>query len=194
MYDAYINYLGKFSSRPLTEEDKELIRQNFTPVRLGKRKYILQDGDVCKKFAFIVKGAMRMYFVDEKGLEHIVRLGIEDWWMGDRESFINQTPSRFHIDALEQCDLLCMTVDNAKELEKKVPAFRQMMNKLDERNIMANERRLTAAISFTAEKRYIDFAECYPELVGRFPQHVIASYLGINKDTLSRVKRRHNLK
>ncbi|MFC6102035.1 Crp/Fnr family transcriptional regulator [Olivibacter domesticus] len=194
MYDAYINYLGKFSSQPLTGEDKVLIKQNFKPIRLGKRKYILQDGDVCKKFAFIVKGAMRMYFVDDKGLEHIVRLGIEDWWMGDRESFINQTPSRFHIDALEQCDLLCMTLDNAKELEKKVPAFRQMMNKLDERNIMANERRLTAAISFTAEKRYIDFAHCYPELVSRFPQHIIASYLGINKDTLSRVKRRHNLK
>jgi len=194
MYDAYINYLEKFSSQPLTEEDKELIRQNFTPVRLGKRKYILQNGDVCKKFAFIVNGAMRMYFVDDKGLEHIVRLGIKDWWMGDRESFINQTPSRFNIDALEQCDLLFMTLDNAKELEKKVPAFRQMMNKLDERNIMANERRLTAAISFTAEKRYIDFADCYPELVDRFPQHIIASYLGINKDTLSRVKRRHNLK
>jgi len=194
MYDAYLNYLRKFSSRPLTDDEKVLIMQNFTPVRLRKRQYTLQAGEICKKFAFIVKGAMRMYLVDDKGLEHIVRLGIEDWWMGDRESFINQVPSRFHIDALEQCDLLCMTLDNAKELEKKVPAFRQMMNKLDERNIMANERRLTAAISFTAEKRYMEFVGCYPELADRFPQHVIASYLGVNKDTLSRVKRQHNLK
>jgi len=194
MYNAYIDYLRKFSSQPLTDDDKALIRQNFTPVRLRKGQYILQAGDICRKFAFIVKGAMRMYFVDDKGLEHIVRLGIEDWWMGDRESFIYQTPSRFHIDALERCDLLCMTLENANELEEKVPAFRQMMNKLDERNIMANERRLTAAISFTAEKHYMEFADCYPELVNRFPQHVIASYLGINKDTLSRVKRLHNLK
>jgi len=194
MYDAYLNYLRKFSSRPLTDDERVLIMQNFTPVRLRKRQYTLQAGEICRKFAFIVKGAMRMYLVDDKGLEHIVRLGIEDWWMGDRESFINQVPSRFHIDALEQCDLLCMTLDNAKELEKKVPAFRQMMNKLDERNIMANERRLTAAISFTAEKRYMEFVGCYPELADRFPQHVIASYLGVNKDTLSRVKRQHNLK
>jgi len=69
-----------------------------------------------------------------------------------------------------------------------------MMSKLDERNQMANHRRLTSAISSTAEKRYIEFVECYPKLANRFPQHVIASYLGINKDTLSRVKRRHNIK
>ncbi|MCD9015722.1 Crp/Fnr family transcriptional regulator [Parachryseolinea silvisoli] len=194
MYEAYFNYLKKFSAEPLTHGDKALIRQNFTPVRLRKRQYSLQAGEICKKFAFIVKGAMRMYFVDDKGLEHIVRLGIEDWWMGDRESFINVTPSRYHIDALEHCELLCMTLDNANELQKKLPVFRQMMNKLDERNIMANNRRLTSAISFTAEKRYTEFVECYPELADRFPQHVIASYLGVNKDTLSRVKRQHNLK
>ena len=194
MYDAYLNYLRKFSSTPLTDDEKELVRQNFTPARLRKRQYILQAGDICKKFAFIVKGAMRMYFVDDKGLEHVVRLGIEDWWMGDRESWIYITPSRYHIDAFEQCDLLYLTLDNAKELEKKIPAFRQMMGKLDERNNMANERRLTSAISFTAEKRYIEFIECYPQLAARFPQHVIASYLGINKDTLSRVKRQYKLK
>lgn len=194
MHDAYFNYLRKFTAEPLTDDEKVLIRQNFTPFKLRKRQYSLQAGYICNKFAFIVKGAMRMYFVDDKGLEHVVRLGIEDWWMGDRESFINLTSSRYHIDALEHCDLLYMTLDNAKELEKKVPAFRQMMNKLDERNIMANERRLTSAISFTAEKRYIEFVACYPELANRFPQHVIASYLGINKDTLSRVKRRHKLK
>jgi len=194
MYDAYFNYLRKFSPEPLTDDEKSLIRQNFTPFRLRKRQYSLQAGDICKKFAFIVKGAMRMYSIDDKGIEHIVRLGIEDWWMGDRESFVNLTPSRYHIDALEHCDLLYLTLDGANELQKKVPAFCQMKSKLDERNQMANHRRLTSSISLTAEKRYTEFVECYSELAGRFPQHIIASYLGINKDTLSRVKRQHNLK
>jgi len=194
MHDAYIDYLRTFSSRPLTDDEKELIRQSFTPGRLKRKQYILQVGDVCKKFAFIVKGAMRMYTVDDKGIEHIVRLGIEAWWMGDRESWMNNTPSRYHIDALEQCDLLYLTLDSAKELEIKIPAFRQMMTKLDARNNMANERRLTSAISLTAEKRYMEFIECYPQLAVRFPQHILASYLGINKDTLSRVKRRYKSK
>lgn len=194
MYDAFFDYLKKFSSEPLSEEEKTLIRRTFTPFRLRKRQFLLQAGDQCKYFAFIVKGAMRMYSVDEKGIEHIVRLGVEDWWMGDRESFVEFTPSRYHIDALEHCELLYVTWEGTIELQNKVPAFCEMKMKLDERNMMANNRRLTSTISSLADKRYADFVECYPELIQRFPQHIIASYLGINKDTLSRVKRQHNLR
>lgn len=194
MYNAFFEYLTKISSTPLTEEDKDLIRQSFTPHRLRKRQFLLQAGDQCKNFAFIVKGAMRMYTVDEKGIEHIVRLGVEDWWMGDRESFVNATPSNYHIDAWEHCDLLYVTLESTIDMQNKIPAFCTMKMKLDERSMMAHTRRLTSAISSSAEKRYTDFVECYPKLQQRFPQHVIASYLGINKDTLSRVKRQNNLK
>lgn len=194
MYDAFFDYLKKFSSEPLSEEEKTLIRRTFTPFRLRKRQFFLQAGDQCKYFAFIVKGAMRMYSVDDKGIEHIVRLGVEEWWMGDRESFVELTPSHYHIDALEHCELLYVTREGTIELQNKVPAFCEMKMKLDERNMMANNRRLTSTISSLADKRYTDFVECYPELIQRFPQHIIASYLGINKDTLSRVKRQHNLR
>ncbi|UYQ94981.1 Crp/Fnr family transcriptional regulator [Chitinophaga horti] len=194
MYQAFFDYLKKFSAEPLTEEEKALIIQTFTPFKLRKKQFLLQAGDRCKYFAFIVKGAMRMYTVDDKGIEHIVRLGVEDWWMGDRESFVMLTPSRYHIDAWEHCELLYITMEGTLELQNKVPAFREMKMKLDERNMMANNRRLTSAISSTADKRYLDFVECYPELCERFPQHIIASYLGVNKDTLSRVKRQRNLK
>ena len=155
---------------------------------------MLQAGDQGKYFAFIAKGAMRMYSVDENGIEHIVRLGIENWWMGDRESFVMRTASMYHIEAWEHCELLCVTREGAIDLAKKVPAFGEMKEQLDERNQMANNRRLTSAISATAAKRYDDFVDCYPELSARFPQHIIASYLGINKDTLSRVKRQRYLK
>lgn len=194
MYDAFFDYLKKFSSDPLSNEEKALIRRTFIPFRLRKRQFLLQAGDHCKYFAFIVKGAMRMYSVDDKGVEHIVRLGVEEWWMGDRESFAERTPSRYHIDAWEHCELLYVTREDTIELQNKVPAFCEMKMKLDERNQMANYRRLTSAISAMADKRYIDFIECYPELSERFPQHIIASYLGINKDTLSRVKRQLYLK
>jgi len=194
MYDVFFDYLKKFNPQPLSDEEKALIRQTFTPFRLRKRQYFLQAGDQCRYFAFIVKGAMRMYSVDDRGIEHIVRLGVEEWWMGDRESFVESTPSRYHIDAWEHCELLYVTRDGTIELQNKVPAFREMKMRLDERNMMANNRRLTSTISSMADKRYTDFVECYPELLNRFPQHIIASYLGINKDTLSRVKRQHNRK
>ncbi|PST83274.1 cyclic nucleotide-binding protein [Pedobacter yulinensis] len=194
MHDAFFRYLTKFVSDPLSDEEKALIKRTFVPHRLRKRQFLLQAGDHCRHFAFIVKGAMRMYSVDEKGAEHIVRLGIEDWWMGDRESFVYATPSPYHIEACEHCELLLITKASVDELQEKLPAYREMRLRLDERNIMANNRRLTSAISSPADKRYAEFAACYPELIERFPQHIIASYIGINKDTLSRVKRQHNLK
>ncbi|GAA4917272.1 Crp/Fnr family transcriptional regulator [Mucilaginibacter defluvii] len=189
MYEAFFSYLGKFSDSALSESEKDLMKRTFVPHRLKKKQYLLQAGDHCKNFAFIVKGAMRMYSADEKGFDHIVRLGVENWWMGDRESWSMAQPSRYHIDAWEDCDLLYITREGSMDLQKQVPAFCEMKLQLDERNHIANNRRLTSAISETAEQRYLHFAECYPELKQRFPQHIIASYLGINKDTLSRIRR-----
>lgn len=189
MYQAFFDYLKKFSADPLSEDEEALLKQAFVPSRLKKRQCLQQEGNQSKFFAFIVKGAMRMYSVDEKGIEHIVRLGVEGWWMGDRESWTMFTPSIYNIDAWENCDLLLITREGALDMIKKVPAFCEMSRQLDERNNIANTRRLTSAISTTADKRYNDLIDCYPELVERFPQHIIASYLGVNKDTLSRIKR-----
>jgi CRP-like cAMP-binding protein len=189
MHEAFFDYLKKFSSDALSEDEKALLKQAFIPSRLRKRQFLLQEGNQSKFFAFIVKGAMRMFSVDDKGIEHIVRLGVEGWWMGDRESWAMFTPSIYYIDAWENSDLLLITRESALDLIKKVSAFSEMTRQLDERNTIANTRRLTSAISAAADKRYTDFIECYPELLERFPQHIIASYLGVNKDTLSRVKR-----
>ncbi|HEV7380854.1 MAG TPA: Crp/Fnr family transcriptional regulator [Dyadobacter sp.] len=189
MLEAFFDYLKKFSSAPISDDEKALLVRSFTPFKLRKRQYLLQAGEHCKHFAFIVQGAMRQYSVDDKGNEHFVRLGVEDWWMGDRESWVMATPSLYHIDAWEDTHMLLISRKNVLELLKNVPAFNEMTCQLDERNNIANQRRLTSSISGNAERKYTDFSECYPELLERFPQHIIASYLGITKDTLSRVKR-----
>jgi CRP-like cAMP-binding protein len=188
MYNAYFDYLKKFSATPLTSDEKALIRRNFRPLRLRKKEYLLQAGDICENYAFIVKGAMRMYSVDDRGQEHVIRLGLEDWWMGDRESFFNLVPSRYHIDALEPSDVLCITRERDLELLKNVPAYGLMKMKLDQQMEIANNQRLTSALADSAAKRYTDLIQRYPAFADRFPQHIIASYLGISKDTLSRVK------
>jgi len=189
MYEAFFEYLNRFDFPPLSEEEKLLFKQALIPFKLKKRQCLLLAGDQCKNFAFIVKGAMRQYSVDDKGTEHMVRLGVEGWWMGDRESWVIGTPSLYNIDAWEDTEMLLVTRANILELLKNLPLISEMMRQLDERNNIANQRRLTSSISATAEKKYTDFVECYPGLLKRFPQHIIASYLGITKDTLSRVKR-----
>src|SRR6476469_2166461 len=99
MYDPLITYFNSYATTPLRESDIDLITNIFTPKKFRKRQYFLQEGEVCKYSAFIVKGAMRQYSVDDKGEEHILRLYIENWWATDRESLMKHTPSIYFIDA-----------------------------------------------------------------------------------------------
>ncbi|CAN5371606.1 Crp/Fnr family transcriptional regulator [soil metagenome] len=189
MHKNLFAYINRHISSPLTSEAEALIESAFQPKKLRKKQYFLQEGNVCKYVGFIVKGSMRQYTVDEKGVEHMVHLYIENYWAGDRESSIMLTPSVYNIDAWEDTELLIITRAEMLELIEKIPALAEMIRLMDERNAIANQRRLSSTISNSAEKRYEEFADNHPQFIQRFPQHIIASYLGITKETLSRIKK-----
>ena len=188
MHESLIKYINSYSSTPLTDSEVELIKNTFVPKKIRKRQYLLQEGQVCKYAAFIVKGAMRQYSVDDKGVEHIVRLLIENWWASDRESYVMLTPSVYNIDAWEDTDVLLVTKADFLNRINSIPAFSELARRLDENYAIASQKRLHATISLPAEQRYSDLANTYPEFLQRFPQHIIASYLGITKETLSRIR------
>ena len=190
VFEYFRNYINKYSKAPLTDQEFEKLYGAFQPRSLRKKQYFLQEGEVCKHMGFIVKGAMRQYSVDDKGIEHIVNLCIENWWVGDRESWVMLTPSVYNIDAWEDTDILLITRADFLQILDQVPALHEVIKSMDERHAIATQKRLTASISFSAEKRYADLSSRYPELLQRFPQHLIASYLGITKETLSRVRQR----
>src|SRR6478735_4055954 len=106
MYESLIKYINSFATTAMTQSEIESIENTFIPKKIRKRQYFLQEGEVCKYAAFIVKGAMRQYSIDDKGVEHIVSLSIENWWAVDRESFTMLTPSVYNIDAWEDTDVL----------------------------------------------------------------------------------------
>lgn len=187
-HDSLFKYIETQSQTQLTKSEMEVIKNAFVLKKLRKRQYLLQEGEICKYFSFIVKGAMRQYSVDDKGVEHIVQLSIENWWVGDRESFIMLTPSTYNVDAWEDTELLVTTRAEQLDLLEKIPSISSMILKMDERHFIASQYRLNSVISQTADKRYEDFANRYPELLQRFPQHLIASYLGITKSSLSRIR------
>ena len=186
MHESLIAYIRKYSVSPLTEAEIEVIKNTFIPKKIRKRQYFLQEGQVCKYAAFIVKGAMRQYTIDDKGVEHIVRLSIENWWVLDRESFSKGTPSVYNIDAWEDSDVLVTT--NIGHLSRlNIPAVNEAVLKMDENFAIATQKRVFS-ISLSAEERYSELVKTYPEFLQRFPQHIIASYLGIAKETLSRIR------
>lgn len=190
MFESLRTYITNYSTSPLNDEQYDKVRSAFRLKSLRKRQYFLQEGEVCQHFGFIVKGAMRQYTVASKGVEHIVSLSIENWWVGDRESWVMLTPSKYNIDAWEDTDLLVITKADVTELGRDIPALSEMVTSMDERYAIATQKRLTASISLSAEERYADFVKRYPDFINRFPQHIIASYLGIAKETLSRVRSR----
>jgi CRP-like cAMP-binding protein len=190
MYEVLINYLNSYTTTPLDGDETDLVQSYFTPKKLRKRQYFLQEGEVCKYTAFIVKGAMRKYRVDDKGEEHILRLYIENWWATDRESEIKGVPSSYFIDAWEETDCLITTKADLRYLVDRIPAMTKWIRALDDKFAIATQRRIEAAISLSAEERYHDLEKTYPEFLQRFPQHIIASYLGINRETLSRIRGR----
>lgn len=182
------HYINKYAI--ISEEDFKVFLSHFTQKKIKKKQYLLEEGEISKYMAFIVKGSMRQYYIDEKGVEHIVNLYIENYWAVDRESFVMCTPSIYTIDAWEDCEVLLISRENTLKLRDQCRAFNELLLKLDEQNTISSQKRITYSISFTAEIRYRYFIDNFPYFVNRFPQHIIASYLGITKDTLSRVRKK----
>jgi CRP-like cAMP-binding protein len=189
MHKNLFAYVNQRATSPLTPAEEALIIAAFHPKKLRKKQYFLEEGNVCKYVGFIVKGAMRQYSVDDKGVEHIIQLYIENWWASDRESAVMLAPSKYNIDAWEDTELLVATVADMLDLMEKIPSFSQMTRLMDQRSFIASQRRLNSTISNSAEKRYQEFVENQPQFIQRFPQHLIASFLGITKETLSRIRK-----
>jgi CRP-like cAMP-binding protein len=190
MFESFTKYINSYTAVPLTEDEIDLIQGFFLPKKFRKRQYFLQEGEVCKYTAFITKGAMRQYRVDEKGEEHIIKLYIENWWATDRESLMNTTPSIYFIDAWEDTEVLLVTKTDLSDLVDRIHTLSEWLRKLDANFAIASQKRINAAISLTAEERYSDLEKTNPVFLQRFPQHIIASYLGINRETLSRIRSR----
>ena len=185
-----LNYINKYASTLISDEDFKDIIPHFIQKKFKKKQYLLQEGEVCKYLAFIVKGAFRKYYLDENGNEHVVDLYIENWWAGDRESFVTSMPSLYNVEAWEDTEVFMLSRESVLTLRSECPWFNEFTLKLDEQNNIATQRRITSSISFSAEKRYADFVKRHPYFLQRFPQHIIASYLGITKDTLSRIRKK----
>jgi CRP-like cAMP-binding protein len=189
MHEVLFQYIEVKSEQKLTDEERQLIKSKFHPKHLRRRQYFLQAGEICTNVAFIVKGSSRMFSVDDSGHEHIVRFGLESWWLNDPESFISQTPSNYNIEMLEESDLLVISVTDAHELREKSRVFDLTIKAMDRQASVAMQKRVHASISMTAEERYNELASVYPQFLQRFPQNMIASYLGLSPETLSRVRK-----
>lgn len=172
----------------ISEEEFNFCKTLFVPKKLRKRQFLLQEGDVCKYTTFVTKGLLKSYTIDNKGTEHILQFAFEGWWIADLYSFLTEQASLFNIEAIENCELLLITKFSREQLLNKVPSFERYFRILVENNLIATQKRLMGNLSETAEEKYTNLINNFPGCIQRIPQHMIASYLGITRETLSRIR------
>ncbi|HEU4902722.1 MAG TPA: Crp/Fnr family transcriptional regulator [Flavisolibacter sp.] len=184
--EPLLHYFDKLI--PLNKEEKELVNQKFHSRLFRKRQYVLQEGDVCTQFYFIVRGCLRMYKIDDKGSTHILQFAAENNWINDLRSFHGIIPSALNIDALEDTVVLQITRDDLISLYVQSLKFNLVFRVLVENAFIRLQERLLQNISSTAEERYQSFLDIYPHLINRLSQVQIAAFLGITPEFLSRLR------
>ena len=183
-----LDYFSKLI--PLNQDESDLVKEKFRPHLFLKKQFVLQHGEVCEYFDFVVRGCLRLYKVDEKGDYHVLQFATEDYWMLDLTSFHKRTKSVLDIDALEDTVVLRIAYNDLIDLYVKAPKFDRIFRVLLENHFMQQQERIGQLFSSTAEERYQSFLETYPHLINRLSQVQVASYLGVTPEFLSRVRSR----
>lgn len=187
MFDSFAAYLTEKGS--LTPDEVRQVEQVVVPRKVRRHQYLLQTGDVNNYIGFVVKGCLRQFRIGENGQEHIMRFAIENWWVSDFESFLSGQFSKSYIDALEDSEILMMEKTNYDMLIQTIPNFKSLIDKLTTKNFEVHQARIYSNISESAEDRYNNFVTSYPSINQRIPLHMVASFLGLSRETLSRIRK-----
>ena len=188
MFDLYIQ---RFNEKvPLLESEMNLVRSHLTLKKLRKKQFFLQEGDVCKHIAFVEQGMLRSFTVEDDGTERIMQFAPEGWFISDLYSFLTGEPATYQIEALEDSEIAVMSKESHEILLEECPKYETFHRELITSAYIALQKRLSSIISYTLEERYEAFITQYPNIANRVPQHMIASYMGLTPETLSRVRKR----
>lgn len=174
----------------LSANDKALLIANIRERKVKKGQFLVHEGAVSRCTNFVNEGSVRTYFIDPNGQEHIVQFAIEGWWISDLNSFIMQSPATFNVQAIEDCAILELPFENLEVLYEKIPTLERYFRIITQRAFVAFQQRVVQNISMAAEDRYLAFQQKYPKIELRIPQKLVASYLGISAEFLSKIKKR----
>ena len=172
---------------PLTDEEFEFVLSHFQQKKFKKHQIVIHEGDYAPYDFFVVRGLMKVSRIDPEGKEHIIQFGMEDWWITDAQAYHNRTRATLIVDCLEDTDALALSLENREKLYRELQKMEYFFLKKTTAGYIALQKRILCFISSSANERYHNLLEIYPGLIQRVPKSMIASYLGVSRETLSRL-------
>ena len=185
-FSSILNHIAPYVT--FNEEEKALFISVLRIKKVKRKELLEQPGYVSKYRTYIVKGAFRGFFIGMEGQQHTISLAVDDGWTGDPGSFLMQEPATLFIEAMEDSTLIQWSYESEQMLLEKIPQFSMVMMKRAQQIAVMIQRRVTSQLSLTAEERYKEFARKYPAFLQRFPLYIIASYLGMTREFLSKIR------
>jgi CRP-like cAMP-binding protein len=174
----------------LSENEREAFCSLFRQSFIKKKSFLLREGEVCKFEGFVVKGLFRVYHINQNGFEQVLYFAVENWWITDIDSFTNEIPSQLFIEAIEDSEVLLISKKDKEFAYTNLPKIEKLFRVMTQKTHVALQRRMIDNLSKTAEQRYLDFIEKYPELYKRLTNLQIAAYLGISHEFLSKIRKK----
>ncbi len=171
----------------LDDQEFQYILSHFTTKKFRKHQFVVQEGQGVEHDFFILEGCVKSYHTDANGKDHIIQFGLQDWWITDYEAYYYQTPATMNIDCIEQTELLCLSYLHREKLCAEIHKVEHFFRRKTNRRNVALQQRILSLLSSNAKERYDLLLEKYPQLFQKVPKHLIASYLGVSRETLSRL-------
>ncbi|WP_221390908.1 Crp/Fnr family transcriptional regulator [Dyadobacter sp. NIV53] len=182
----FITYLQRIIS--FSEDELTDFLAAFQFKKIKKKQFIIQPDFVAKYRTFVIQGAFRSYVIDQNGVDHTIQFAIEEWWVSDYNSYIYQKPATMFVEALEDSIVLQIDYETEQRLKQTSHKFETFFRIAAERTAAYHQRRVISALTRSAEERYNDFLETYPSVANRLPQYALASYLGMTREFLSKIR------
>ena len=186
MYPELLNHIHRYVQ--LTLEEEQLLCEKIECLNVKKKEFLLEPGKLCRGNYFVVKGVVRLFFVNDKLNEQIIQFGIENWWIADHDSLLHQQSSNCYIQTVEPSELLLLTEKNRTLLFDQIPRLESYFRTMMQIAFVAAQRRIGFIFNQTEEERYRHFSARFPGFMQRVPQYMLASYLGFTPQFLSRLR------
>lgn len=188
MKNNLINHIRKYVD--LKEEHIPVLLSHCKKLQFRRKENLLHAGQTCRSLYFVDKGCLRLFYINEKGIEQTTQFAIENWWMTDYTSLRTTKPSQFFIQAVEKTEVFSLDVQAQENLFTDLPIMERYFRLVSERAYAAALMRVKLLYEYSREELYHHFTTHYPEFVQRVPQYLIASFLGFTPEYLSEIRRR----